>query len=92
MSGYLGFGSLKELIEELTCQDMEFYYDDVKYMFSTEWIGPRKHQTEKKCLSYQNGTYEEYIATLQAYDSWDELFEKAYFQDGVKVKDVIADL
>ena len=85
---FLGYEDLNELIEELW-QDYTFRYKGETYMLSTEGLGSRKHKVEKKCLSHQTGDHQHYLDTLQSFDTWEELFENATFQDGVKIKDVI---
>lgn len=86
---FFGYGSLQELFEEILKydEDIEFYYEDKKYMISSELIGSRRHKEFKRCFSYQSGSHEDYLSTLQAYDTWDELFEKAHFLDGALLID-----
>ena len=84
---YFGYGSYEELYEERLSwdYDIDFYYYGEKYMISGEMINGEF----KMCFSYQHGSHEVYLETLQVYDSLEELFEKAYFQDGVMLKDEV---
>lgn len=88
---YLGYNTWAELFDEELNRniDIEFYYEDVKYMISTEWIGTKKHKEKKRCFSLQNGISEDYEKSFRAYDTWDELFEKATFPNGKKLFDEI---
>ena len=90
-ANYFGFGSFKELFEEIFIhdQDIEFYYKNEKYLISTEPIGSRRHKVIKRCFSYQQKGHEVYLKTLQTYDTWEELFEKACFQDGTRLIDAM---
>ena len=84
---YFGYGSYEELYEERLSwdYDIDFYYYDEKYMISAEPINGEW----KMCFSYISKSHEVYLKTLQVYDSYEELFERAYFQDGVMLKDEV---
>lgn len=86
---YFGYGNYKDMYEELLRDvvefdwDYDFYYKGEQYMISTELIGSKRKKKVKRCFSYHSGGHEKYLETLQMYDTWEELFEKAHFQDGV---------
>lgn len=88
---YITYKDYDEFFDQVIVfnMDFEFYYKNEKYMFSDEPVFIGKRKVFKKCFSYQNvETHEEYKEKCQYYDSWDDMLENCYFQDGIKLKDV----
>lgn len=93
---YFGYGSFEKFYEEemeelIECNlERIFYYNDVQYRLAYQWRGTKKNGELLPCLDQSASGRGPENWYRQYYNTWEELFKNARFEDGVKLIEAMA--